>query len=443
MAFPRVLHGVRVVDLSTSLAGPFAAQVLADLGADVIKVERPGSGDPARAWAPPAWGGDGTLFLASNRGKRSVALDLGSGGGRDHLDALLSGADVLVHAFRPDVARRFGLSEGRLRGRFPRLVLCEIVAFNPGTSRAERPGYDPLLQAHAGLMSVTGPEGGPPMRVGTSVVDLGAGTWGALGVLAALRHRDQSGKGSHVRVSLEDTALTWMGYHLQGAEASGAAPAPMGTGLGMIVPYGTFPTRGGRLVIAAGTDALFRRLCAALGLERLAADPRFATNPGRVAHRAQVEGAISGATGSRGTDELERILVQAGVPCAPIRDALEVASDPEVRDGPFRAEPNPRIPGYRAVALPVVIDGERAPFTRPPPALEEPGGEVSWGGAPEAGQPGGRGIPDRPNDPERSELPDHPGDPGGPDHPVDPGGPVDRDQPDDPDHRRPPPATGR
>jgi len=391
MTFPRSLEGVRVLDLSLNLAGPFCGQVLADLGAEVVKVERPGAGDPARAWAPPAWGGDGTLFLSANRGKRSLALELGTPGGTRVLDRLLAASDVVIQAFRPDVAARFGLTEAALRPRFPGLVVVEVAAFNPGSPSAGRPGYDPLLQAHAGLISVTGPEGGPPVRVGTSVVDLGAGMWAALGVLSALRTRDRDGRGSHVRISLEDTALAWMGYHLQGTLATGAAPGPLGTGLGMIAPYGAFPAADGFLMIAAANDALFRRLCGALGLEALAADPRLATNPGRVEHRGEVEGAVAEATRRLPRAELEARLVEAGVPCARVRDAAEVAADPSVLADPLRAEPHPRIPGYRALALPVVIRGERAPFTRPPPGVGEHTEEIL--AELEAGEQGGQKEP--------------------------------------------------
>jgi crotonobetainyl-CoA:carnitine CoA-transferase CaiB-like acyl-CoA transferase len=371
MAFPQSLRGIRVLDLSLNLAGPFAGQILADLGASVIKVERPGAGDPARAWAPPAWGGDGTLFLCANRGKRSLALALETPEGRRVLEALLARADVLIQAFRPDVAERFGLTEPLLRPRFPRLIFCDVVAYNPESAAASRPGYDPLLQAHTGLLAVNGPMGGPAVRVGTSVVDLGTGMWGALGVLSALRARDQDGQGSHVRISLEDTAMTWMAYHLQGALATGHAPEPMGTGLGMICPYGAFPAADGSLMIAAANDALFQRLCGALDLSGLAADPELQTNPGRVAHRTRVEAAVAEATAHLPRAELEARLVEAGVPCAQVRDALEVAHDPTVQTSFLRSEPHPRIPGYRAAALPVVVRGERAPPTSPPPSVGE------------------------------------------------------------------------
>jgi crotonobetainyl-CoA:carnitine CoA-transferase CaiB-like acyl-CoA transferase len=370
------LTGLRVVDLSLNLAGPYCGQILADLGADVVKVERPGDGDPARAWAPPAWGGEGTLFLAANRGKRSLALDLSTPAGPDVLERLIEGADVVIQAFRPDVAERFGLTEARLRARHPRVVLCSVTAYDPGGPARDRPGYDPLLQAHAGLMSVTGPQGGPPVRVGTSIVDLGAGMWAALGVLAALRERDATGRGSHVGVSLEDTALAWGAYHLMGTLATGEPPRPAGSGLGMIVPYGAFPAADGELMIAAANDALFQKCCRALGLDALADDPRFATNPARVEHRAEVEARIAQRTRAFSRAELDGLLTRAGVPCAAVRDMGEVARDPAVLDGALRAEPHPRIADYRAVALPPTWDGRRAPPRRPPPRPGEHTDEV-------------------------------------------------------------------
>jgi crotonobetainyl-CoA:carnitine CoA-transferase CaiB-like acyl-CoA transferase len=331
---------------------------------------------PPRPGAPPAWGGDGTLFLATNRGKRSLALELGAAEGRTVLARLVGGAEVVIQAFRPDVAERFGLTDEALRPEHPALVLCTVTAYDPKGPRGERPGYDPLLQAHAGLMSVTGPEGGPPVRVGTSLVDLGAGMWAALGVVSALRIRDATGRGSHVRVSLEDTALAWGAYHLMGALATGRAPLPSGTGLGMIAPYGAFPTSDGRLMIAAANDVLFRRCCRALDVPGLASDPRFATNPERVAHRDELERTLGKATRRFSVRELEARLRDAGVPCAAIRDMAEVAGDPAILAGALRPEPHPRIPGYRGVALPVVRDGERLPPNRPPPAVGEHSDEV-------------------------------------------------------------------
>jgi len=373
---PQPLDDLLVIDLSSNLAGPYCGQILADMGADVIKVERPGSGDPSRAWAPPAWGGDGTLFLSSNRGKRSLALELGTDRGQEILHRLLGEADVAIQAFRPDVARRFELTEEALRPRYPSLVFCSITAFDPDGPLAERPGYDPLLQAHGGLMSVTGPPQGPPARVGTSIVDMGAGMWAAIGILGALRNRDATGRGSHLRISLEDTALAWGAYHLQGTLATGMPPRPMGTGLGMIVPYGAFPTQGGHLMIAAGTDALFGALCQALELDALATDPRFSTNPKRVEQRERVEAAVTEATRRFTVEALGARLSAAGVPCARVRDFGEVASDPQVLGGILRREAHPEIPDYRAVGLPIVTDGRRPEAHRPPPGVGEHTDEI-------------------------------------------------------------------
>lgn len=370
------LNGIRVLDLSGNLAGPYCGQILADLGAQVVKVERPGRGDPARAWAPPDWGGDGTLFLASNRGKRSLALELGSDQGSRILERLLSRSDVVIQAFRPDVARRFGLTGKELRSRHPGLIICTLTAFDPQGPLGDRPGYDPLIQAHSGILSVTGPRGGPPVRVGTSMMDMGAGMWGALGILAALRSRDRDGEGREVQISLEDVGLAWGAYHLMGVEASGQVPGPMGTGLGMIAPYGAFPTRDGAVILAVGTDELFRRCCLALGMDEVARDPRFTRNADRVRHREGLEAAMAEATQGLTREELEARMVAAGVPCAPVRDMGEVAADPLVRGGAFRPEPHPRIPAYRAVAPPPRWDGERSPPGGPPPAVGEHSREI-------------------------------------------------------------------
>ena len=372
----RPLPGLRVVDLSLNLAGPYCGQILADMGADVVKVERPGAGDPARAWAPPAWGGDGTLFLAANRGKRSVALELGTPEAHRVLERLVDGADVLIQGFRPDVAERFGLTEETLLPKHPRLILLSITAFDPEGPNRDRPGYDPLLQAHTGLMSVTGPPGGPPVRVGTSLVDLGAGMWAALGVLGALRARDASGKGAHVRVSLEDAALAWGAYHLMGVLATGRVPGPLGSALGMIAPYEAFPASDGQVMILAGNDALFRKCCGALGIPEVARDPRFGTNPDRVRNREALREILAEATGSLARAEVEERLTEAGVPASAIRDMGEVARDPSILDGALRAEPHPRIRSYRAVAPPIVAGGERSPPGGPPPAVGEHTDEV-------------------------------------------------------------------
>ncbi len=373
---PPALEGLLVADFTESLAGPYCAQILADLGADVVKVERPG-GDPARLWGPPFWNGESTMFLAANRGKRSVVLDLKAEDGRRAARRLLARADVVLQSFRAGVADALGLGYGDVARLNPRAVYCDIVAFAHRGPLRERPGYDPILQAYAGLMSVTGHAGAPPARIGASVVDMGTGMWAAIGVLAALRERGRTGRGGRVVASLLDTALAWSGYHLLGYLATGEVPGPEGSGIAMIAPYGAFATADGWLMITAATDALFAALCRVVGAPALAADARFATNPDRVRHRRELEGRIAELTRGLASAALEARLHAEGVPCAPIRDMAAVAADPQVAaTGMLRAPPHPRIAAYRDVALPLERDGRRPGAPRPPPLLGEHTAEV-------------------------------------------------------------------
>lgn len=370
---PTPLHGVRVVDLSQNLAGPFATQILADLGADVVKVEPPG-GDAARQWGPPFVDGQSPLFLCANRNKRSVVLDLAEDRDREALRRLVTGADVFVQAFRSGVIERLGFGRPEVRSLSPRVVYVSVTAFGAEGPRRDAPGYDPLMQAFSGLMSVTGHPGQPPARVGTSVVDLGTGLWTALAVLAALRTRESTGEGSHVTTSLLDTSLAWMAYHLQAFLGAGTVPGPRGSALGMIAPYQAFPASDGHLMIAAGNDASFQRLCAALDLDSLADDPRYATNPDRVAHREALVQAVAGRTRELPLAELEARLREAGVPNAPIQDVGEVARDPQVRASGMVRDTAPQ--GLPDVAMPVRWDGRRPGVRRGPPRMGEHTGEV-------------------------------------------------------------------
>jgi crotonobetainyl-CoA:carnitine CoA-transferase CaiB-like acyl-CoA transferase len=373
----RTLSDVVVIELSQNLAGPYCTQILADLGAEVIKVEPPDTGDAARAWGPPFWGGDGTIFVSANRNKRSVVLDLKTPEGREVLGRLIGRADVFVESLRSGAVESLGFGWEAVHAAHPSLIYCSIMAYGPRGPRSELPGYDPLLQAFGGLMSVTGHAGTGPARVGTSVVDMGTGMWAAIGVLSALRERERTGKGSRVVASLYDTALTWMSYHLLGYLATGTVPGPQGTGLSMIAPYTAFPTANGSLMIAAANDGLFRRLCEALELPELATDPRFADNAGRVRHRSELEARIAEATRREPTRVVEERLIAAGVPCAPIQTVDRVARDPQTEaTGLLQATPHPEIPDLRTFALPVEWDGRRTMPRRPPPAQGEHTAEV-------------------------------------------------------------------
>jgi crotonobetainyl-CoA:carnitine CoA-transferase CaiB-like acyl-CoA transferase len=357
------LADARVVDLTSSLAGPTATQLLAALGADVVKVE-PLAGDHARAWGPPFLEGTSAMFLASNAGKRSLALDLSDGRGREVVLRLVDRADVFVQSLRPGAAERHGLGAAELRARNPRLVHCSIGAFGARGPLSEQPGYDPLLQAASGIMSVTGESHGPPVRVGVSLIDLGTGVWTALGVLAALYERERTGAGRTLEVSLYETALSLLSTQLVGFLGAGVVPARAGSAFPQIAPYQVFPTRDGELMIVAGNDKLFAALCGVLGTRELVADPRFLTNADRVANRAQLVALLEARTTERESTELLDALVGAGVPASPVRDVGEVARHPQTEAlGILQA-----LGDFVTVAAPLSADGERVRHHAPPPA---------------------------------------------------------------------------
>jgi crotonobetainyl-CoA:carnitine CoA-transferase CaiB-like acyl-CoA transferase len=346
------LAGKVVVDVTASLAGPYCTQLLAALGADVIKVEPPG-GDHARAWGPPFVGEDGALWFAANAGKRSVVVDLARE--PERMLELVDGADVFVQSLRPGLAERYGLDAASLRARKPALIHVSVGAY------ADRPGYDPLVQAATGIMSVTGEPDGPPVRVGVSLIDFATGQWAAIGVLAALLR----GGGATIDVSLHETALALLAGHVAGVAATGETPGRYGTAFPLIAPYEVF---GGDLMIAAGSDALWNRLRAALGL---ADDPRFRTNPDRVRNREALRDAIEGALAERPTDEWEQLLVDAGVPAARVRTVPEAMADEHAAALEIFQELGDGV----TVAPPLRIDGERPLYPAPPPRLPASPGE--------------------------------------------------------------------
>jgi len=364
------LAGIRVVDITTSLAGPYCTEVLAALGADVVKIEPPGTGDEARTWGPPFWGNsqESTLFLAMNAGKRSLSLDLRRG--REVLLRLVDRADVLVQSLRPGLAEERGLGSAQLRARNPRLVYCSVRSFGRTGPWQLRPGYDPLAQAAGGIVSVTGEPGRPGVRAGVSLVDQGTGMWAALGVLAALHERERSGTGHEVDVSLYETALGYMAYHLTGFLGAGLVPSGRGTAFPSIAPYQAFSASDGRMMVAAGNDRLFAALAAAVGLPELADDPRFRTNPDRVAHRDELAALLEARFETEPRAAWLERLAAAGVPAAPVQDVSEVAAAEQTQAlGIIQELEHERLPDLRVPALPVSIDGERVLHLSPPPAL--------------------------------------------------------------------------
>ncbi len=360
------LSDVRVCDLTQNLAGPYCSQILADLGATVIKIEPPG-GDTARAWGPPFWGTGAALFLSVNRGKRSIVLDLKAEAGMDVLRRIARESDVFLQSSRLGVAERLGFDYEAIRAVRPDVIYASVTAYGKQGPLRNAPGYDPLIQAYTGLMSTTGHPHSPPTRVGGAVVDYGTGMWAALGVLAALRKRDMTGEGSEVDVALLDTSLGWVSYHITGYMGTGEVPGPMGSGVPAIAPYEAFPTSDGHVMILAGNDALFARLCAALEIEELTTDPRFSTNPLRSEHHDELIPIIAEETRKMTTEQLMGLGRRHQVPCSRIHDIAEVVADEQIAASEMIApQPNPEVEEYRDLSLPVRLEGRRPRAALPP-----------------------------------------------------------------------------
>ncbi|MGH2862138.1 MAG: CaiB/BaiF CoA transferase family protein [Solirubrobacteraceae bacterium] len=318
---PSALPGLRIVDFSRVLAGPFATMMLADLGAEVIKVERPGSGDDTRAWGPPYdTGGRSTYFDAVNRNKRSLALDLASPAGLAHARRLATDADVLVENFRPGLLDGFGLGYHDLHAANPRLVYCSVTGFGRSEQAAALPGYDLLVQALGGLMSVTGEPTREPQKVGVALVDVLAGLFATVGILAALNHRHSSGEGQRVEVDLLSSLLAALVNQASSYTVGGVVPGRMGNEHPSIAPYAVFPTAQGELVLAVGNDRQFQMLCTVLGAPHLAAERRYRTNPERVANREALRAALESLLAARPASEWASQLIDARVPAGVVND---------------------------------------------------------------------------------------------------------------------------
>ncbi|RSS33901.1 CaiB/BaiF CoA-transferase family protein [Streptomyces sp. WAC08241] len=365
---PGALSGIVVADFGRVLAGPYMTMLLADLGADVIKIERPGTGDDTRAWGPPFAGGEATYFLGVNRNKRSVSLDLTDPGDLAAARAIVDRADVLVENFRPGTMEKLGLGHEDVRATNPGLVYCSVTGF--GTAEGARlPGYDLLVQAMGGLMSVTGEPDGPGTKTGVALVDVVTGLHAGMGVLAALRHRERTGEGQRVEVSLLGSLLSALTNQAAAYLGAGVVPRAMGNRHPSITPYEVFEAEDRPLVLAVGNDRQFRALCERLGLPETAGDGRFATNAARVAHREELAAALAGPLGSRTADAWCEELTAAGVPCGPVND-LAAAFDLADRLGLA-----PRVPesaaGPGQVAHPIRFGATPPSYRAAPPRLGE------------------------------------------------------------------------
>jgi len=368
------LSGLLVADFSRVLAGPYATMLLADMGADVVKVESP-DGDETRTWTPPVRGDVSTYYLGINRNKRSIALDLRDDADLELAHELARRADVMIQNFRPGGLTRYGLDHATVSAANPGIVYASISGFGTGPG-ARVPGYDLMVQAVSGLMSLTGDPDGPPYRAGISVFDVMAGNHAVIGILAALRHREATGKGQHVEVNLLSSALSGLVNHSSAYVAGGVVPYRMGNAHPSVFPYEPLPTADRDLIIAAANDRLFRKLCDVLGIPEVADDPRFARNRDRTANRAELTPILVERLATRSADEWFELLVDAGVPCGPINTidggfamAEQFALEPVVTVGE----------GERAVPMarhPITFSATPARYTLPPPELDEHGAEL-------------------------------------------------------------------
>jgi len=374
MSSTRPLSGLVAIEIGQSIAAPYAGMILGELGAEVIKVENPRTGDAARGWGPPFTEGAATCFHAVNRGKRGITIDLADPAEVEQLKTLvLDRADVLIHNLKYGALDRYGLSAAALLADKPSLVYCNLGAFGAVGPLRDRPGYDPLMQAYGGLMSLMGEDGRPPVRVGVSIVDLATGMWSVIGILAALQERRRTGRGGVVDTSLYETALAWMTIPIAAHLVNGEIPARQGSGVDMIVPYQAFAAADGYIMVAAGNDNLFRHLCAAVARPDLALDPRFRTNKDRVVNRRSLIPVLEDIFAAEPIAAWGARLDLAGIPNGPMQTVDQVVADAQtaalcmVQLLSAGAGENP----LSLVGLPLSFDGVRPPFAKPAPALGE------------------------------------------------------------------------
>lgn len=374
------LAGLTVFDLTRVLAGPTCVQMLGDLGADVIKVEKPGSGDDTRGFAPPFMPGtqESAYFVGVNRNKRSVTLDIAKPEGQEIALALIAKSDILAENFKVGALAKYGLGYEQLHARFPGLIYCSITGFGQTGPYAPRPGYDSLVQAMGGVMSLTGEPDGLPQKVGVPVADLFAGLYGCIGILAALRHKAATGQGQQVDIGMLDTHVAWLANQGMNYLATGENPVRLGNQHPNIVPYQVFPTADGYVVLSVGNDPTFKRFCEGFGLEHMLDDPRFATNAARVGNRQLVTDMLTPVMRGQPTAWWVERLEAMKIGCGPINTLKDVFADPQVQarntvvQMPHAASPD----GVRVIANPVRLSETPADYRRPPPVLGQHTEEV-------------------------------------------------------------------
>jgi formyl-CoA transferase len=366
------LSDIVVIDLSRVLAGPYATMILGDLGATVFKIEQPGKGDDTRQFGPPYIAGESAYYLGLNRNKYSLELDYTTPRGKEKLLELISSATVLVENFRPGTLRRYGLDYETLHGLYPGLIYCSISGYGQTGPYADRPGYDFVAQAEAGIMAVTGEIEGEQVRVGVPVGDISAAMFGAMAILAALRYRDRTGRGQHIDISLLETTMSMLSNVSSNYLISGAEAERYGNEHPNIVPYQAFKTSDGAIVVTCGNDRLYQNLCRVLAREDLATDPRFATNPLRVVNRAELIPHLQAAFGQRTTEEWLPQLRAAGIPCGPINAVSQAFNDPQIQARGLVWEcEHPTAGKIKLVGSPMRFSETPARLYKAPPLLGE------------------------------------------------------------------------
>jgi crotonobetainyl-CoA:carnitine CoA-transferase CaiB-like acyl-CoA transferase len=371
------LEGIRVVDLTRVMTGPFCTMMLGDMGADVIKVEMPGTGDDTRAWGPPFLDGEAAYFLSVNRNKRSITLNLKSDLGKEALWRLIDSADVLVENFSPGTIGRLGFGYEAVHARNPKLVFASISGFGQSGPSAGRTAYDLIVQGMSGMMSITGEKGGRPTKTGPPVADITAGMFTAYAIAAALYGREQSGEGTYIDVSMLGGQVALLTYHATSYFATGKVPTAQGNAHAIIVPYDTFPTGDGFVNIAVGNDRLWQKFCEAIGIPEVGANPDFATNADRNANKEAVYAAIEEALGRFTTAEVVERLDKAGVPCGPISNVEQVFDDPQtVHAGLKQSTPHSKLGEVAVPGYPYKFDGEPLPVRHGAPLLGEHSAEI-------------------------------------------------------------------
>jgi crotonobetainyl-CoA:carnitine CoA-transferase CaiB-like acyl-CoA transferase len=378
------LDGVTILDLSRVLAGPSCTQMLGDLGADVVKVERPGVGDETRTWGPPflrdaagAETAESGYYLSANRNKRSVTINFAKPEGAALVRRLLGRADVLIENFKVGGLADYGLGYAQVRAEFPRLVYCSITGYGQDGPYAARPGYDLMAQGAGGIMSVTGEADGPPVKVGVAVNDVLSGLYAAVAILGALRHRDRTGQGQHIDVSLLDVQVGWLYNVGLNYLLSGQVPRRWGTAHPNTVPYQVFPTRDGHVILGANNDSQFRRLCEFAGAPELAKDARFLTNALRLRHRVELVEALSALTRTHTTQHWVDGLEAAGLPCGPVNTIDRVFDDPHVRHRDMKITmAHPAGSEAPLIGSPLKLSETPVSYRRPPPTLGQHTDEV-------------------------------------------------------------------